>query len=130
VVREGRDSGVAMMAAAAEHGSGGRQWGQWATTAMAENNSGGQQMRRMMATCKVEWQTMRGKEEGRQKTTTALGQEGHRECETNKEIKFTQKDFFQQYRLSSWNFCSRQKQTPFLLDLSVLYHLIGVCVLQ
>ncbi len=32
-----------------------------------------------------------------------------------------QKDFIQQYSLSIWSFLPRQKQTPFLLDLSVLY---------
>jgi hypothetical protein len=37
-----------------------------------------------------------------------------------KKIKFTQKDFFQQYSLYGWSFCSCQKQTPFFLDLSVL----------
>ncbi len=46
---------------------------------------------------------------------------GQRVWNKYKEIEFTQKDFFQQYGLSGWGFCSRQKQTPFLLDLSVLY---------
>ncbi len=68
---------------------------------------------------------MRRKEEGRRQTTTALGQPG-RERETNKEIEFTQKDFFQQYGLSSWSFRSRQKQTPFLLNLSVLINVLFV----
>jgi hypothetical protein len=40
-VKDGGDSGVVMMAVAAEHGSGGQQWWQWARTAMADNNSGG-----------------------------------------------------------------------------------------
>ncbi len=46
---------------------------------------------------------------------------GQRVWNKNKEIEFMQKDFFQQYGLSGWSFCSRQKQTPFLLDLSVLF---------
>jgi hypothetical protein len=36
------------------------------------------------------------------------------------EIKFTQEDFFQQYGLSGWIFCSRQNTQFYLLDLSVL----------
>ncbi len=36
------------------------------------------------------------------------------------EIQFTQKDFFQQYGLSSWIFCSHQNTQRYLLDLSVL----------
>jgi hypothetical protein len=39
--REGRDSRVAMMAVAAEHGSSGQQWRWWVTTVMADNDSGG-----------------------------------------------------------------------------------------
>jgi hypothetical protein len=39
----------------------------------------------------------------------------------NKEIKFMQKDFIQQYGLSSWIFCSHQNTQCPLLDLSVLY---------
>ncbi len=40
-VREGRDSGVAMMAVAAEDGCSGQQGRRWTMTAMADNNSGG-----------------------------------------------------------------------------------------
>jgi hypothetical protein len=36
------------------------------------------------------------------------------------EIEFTQKDFFQQYGLSGWIFCSRQNTQWYLLDLSFL----------
>jgi hypothetical protein len=45
---------------------------------------------------------------------------GQRAWNKNKEIEFTQKDFYQGYGLSGWSFCSRQKPTIFLLDLSVL----------
>ncbi len=38
---EGRDSGVVMLAAAEEDGSGGRGWRRWTTTATADDNSGG-----------------------------------------------------------------------------------------
>jgi hypothetical protein len=74
--RDDRDSGVAMMAVAAEHGSGRRGWRWWAMTAMADDNSGGRQKRRMMTAPKIEWRTMRGEEEGRRQTTMALGQPG------------------------------------------------------
>jgi hypothetical protein len=42
VAREGGDSGVAMMAAAAEDGGSGQQWQWWTMTATADNDSGGQ----------------------------------------------------------------------------------------
>jgi hypothetical protein len=38
----------------------------------------------------------------------------------NKEIKFTQKEFFQRYGLSGWIFWSRKNIQWYLLDLSVL----------
>ncbi len=41
VAREGRDSRVAMMAAAVNHGGGGQRWRQWVTTTMTDDNSGG-----------------------------------------------------------------------------------------
>ncbi len=62
--REGRDSKVAMMAAAAEHCGGGRQWRRWATTAMADNDSDRQRRRRMMTACKIKRQTTRWELEG------------------------------------------------------------------
>ncbi len=109
------------MAAAAEHGGGRQQWQRWATTAMADDDSGGQRRWRMMTACKVKRRTTRGEVEGGRQTTTVLGQPG-RERETKKEFEFMQKGFFQRYGLSGWSFCSCQKQTPFLLDLSVFYH--------
>jgi hypothetical protein len=42
----------------------------------------------------------------------------------NKEIKFTQKDFFQQYGLSGWIFCSHKNSQCALLILSVLSRLL------
>jgi hypothetical protein len=79
----------------------------------------------MMTACKVEQQTTRGKEEGVRQTTTALGQPG-RERETNiKKSSLCKKNFFQQYGLSGWSFCSLQKQTAFLLNLSVLFDSIN-----
>jgi hypothetical protein len=45
---------------------------------------------------------------------------GQRIKNKNKDIEFTQKDFFQRYGLSGWSFRSRLKQTILLLDLSVL----------
>ncbi len=88
--------------------------------AMADNNSGGQQRWRMMTACKVKRWTARGKEEGGRQTATALGQPGS-ERDTNISKRVYSQDFFQQYGLSGWSFCSRQRQTPFLLDLSVLF---------
>jgi hypothetical protein len=80
-VRDGRDSGVAMMDAAAEYGSGRQRWRRWARTAMADNDSGGQQKRRMTMARKIKRRSTRGEEEGGRQTTTALGQPG-RERET------------------------------------------------
>ncbi len=76
VAREGGNSGVALMALAAEVGSGGRRWHWWKTTAMADDNSGRRQRRQMMTAHKIEWRTTRGKEESGRQTTTALGQQG------------------------------------------------------
>ncbi len=61
VVREGRDSGVGIMAAAAEGGSGRQQWRQWTTAATVDNNSSGRQRPRMMTACKIERQLQGGK---------------------------------------------------------------------
>ncbi len=80
-VRDGRDSGVVMMDAAAEYGGNGRRWQQWARTAMTDDDIGGQQRWWMTTACKIERRTMRGEEEGGRQTTTALGQLG-RERET------------------------------------------------
>jgi hypothetical protein len=120
VAREGRDSGVAMMARGAEGGGSGQQWWQWRITAMADDDSGRRQRWRMMTARKIEWSTTKGKEESGRQTTTTLGQPG-REHETKiKKSSLRKKDFFQQYSLSGWSFCSRQKPTILLLDLSVL----------
>jgi hypothetical protein len=91
--KEGGDSGVVMMAAAVEDGGGGQQWQRWRTTAMADDDSGGWRQQRMMMAHKIEWRTMRGKEESGWQTTTALGQPG-RACETKKKSSLRKKTFF------------------------------------
>jgi hypothetical protein len=61
---------------------------------MADSDSGGQQRQRITMARKIEWQTTRGKEEGGQQTTMALGQPG-RECETKiKKSSLRKKTFF------------------------------------
>ncbi len=61
---------------------------------MAEDDSGGRQRRRMTTAHKIEWRTMRGKEEGGWQTTMALGQPG-REHETKiKKSSLRKKTFF------------------------------------
>jgi hypothetical protein len=91
-----------------------------AMTAMVDNNSGERRRRRMTTARKIERRITRGKEEGRQQTTMALGKPG-KERETKiKKLSLQKKTYFQQYGLSGWSFCSCQKQTPFLLDLSVI----------
>jgi hypothetical protein len=93
-VRDGRDSGVVMMDLAAEYGSGGQQWQQWARMAIADDDSGEQQRRRMTTTRKIKQRTTRGEEERGRQTTTALGQPG-RECETKiKKFSLHKKTFF------------------------------------
>ncbi len=47
-----------------------------------------------MTACEIKQQTARGKEESGRQTTTALGQPGRERETKNKEIEFTQKDFF------------------------------------
>ncbi len=93
-VRDGRDSGVMMMDAAAEYGGGGRLWRWWARMAMADNDSSGQQRQRMTTACKIERQTTRGEEEGGRQKTMTLGQPG-RERETKiKKLSLCRKTFF------------------------------------
>ncbi len=58
---------------------------------------------------------------GRTANNNGIGPAGQRARNKNKEIEFTQKDFFRRCGLSVWSFRSRRKQTPFLLDLSVVY---------
>jgi hypothetical protein len=110
--RDGGDSGVAMMAVAAEVGGGRQGWRRRMMMATVDNNSGGRQRRLTTKACKIGWQITRGKEESRRQTTTALDisliSPLGREREKNKEIEFTQKDFLQQYSLSGWIFCSHQ----------------------
>jgi hypothetical protein len=72
-----------------------------------DNGNGGRQQQRTTTAREIGWRTTRGKEESGQQTTTALEPAGKR-ARKNKEIKFMQIDFFQQYGLSSWIFCSRQ----------------------
>jgi hypothetical protein len=94
MAREGGDRGVVMMAVAAEDGGGRGQWRRWKMTAMADDDSGGQQRWQMMTARKIGRQTMRGKEESRRQTTTALGQPG-REHETKiKKLSLRKKTFF------------------------------------
>jgi hypothetical protein len=92
-VRDSRDSGVAMMAAAAEDGSGKQQWRWWRMTATADNNSGGQQRQWMMTARKIERRTTRGKEESGWQTTMALGPPS-REHEKLKKLGLCKKVFF------------------------------------
>jgi hypothetical protein len=75
--------------------------------ATADDNSSKWQQRRKMMARKTGQRTMRGKEESRQQTTTAVEPTGQRVWK-NKEMEFMQKDFFQQYGLSGWIFCSCQ----------------------
>ncbi len=107
--------------AAVDDNSGGwwQRW-RWTTTmATADDNSSKQRQGRTTTACKIKQWTTRGKEENGQQTTTALEPTRQRAWK-NKEIKFTQKDFFQQYGLSSWIFCSCRSTQWYLLDLSVL----------
>jgi hypothetical protein len=100
-VREDRDSGVGMMAAAAEDGGGRQQWRQWTRTAMGDGDSGGRQRRQMMMAHKIERRTTRGKEESGRQITTALGQLG-REHETKiNKLSLRKKSFsaIQSFRL-------------------------------
>ncbi len=90
------------------------------TTATADGNSSEQRQRRTTTACKIGRRTTRGTEESRRQTTTALEPAGQRAWK-NKEIEFTQKDFFQRYGLSGWIFCSRRNTQWYLLDLSVLF---------
>jgi hypothetical protein len=89
-----RDSGMVMMAVAAEDGSGRQRWWRWATTAIADDNSGGQQRQRMMTACKIERRTTRGKEEGRRQTTMALAQPGREPKRKIKKTSLCKKTFF------------------------------------
>jgi hypothetical protein len=92
-VRDGGDSRVVMMAAAAEHSGSGRGWRRWAMTAMADDNSGRSQRWQMTTARKIERQATRRKEEGGRQTTMALGQPG-RECETKiKKLSLCKKTF-------------------------------------
>jgi hypothetical protein len=110
-----------MTAAEVEDGGGQRQQQRQTTaTAMADDDSSEQQQRQTTTARKIGRQTTRGKEESGWRTTTALKPAGQR-SRKNKEIKFTQNNFFQQYGLSGWIFHSRQNTQWYLLDLSVLY---------
>ncbi len=71
--RDGRDSRVAMMARAAEDGSGGQQWQRQITTAKVDDNSSRQWWQWMMMACKIGRQTTTGKDKSGQKATTAFG---------------------------------------------------------
>jgi hypothetical protein len=94
MTREGRDSGVVMMATGAEGDGGEQRWRQWTLTATADNDSSGQQRRQMMMAHEIKRRTTRGKEESWQQTTTALGQPG-REHETKiKKSSLHKKTFF------------------------------------
>jgi hypothetical protein len=104
-----------MMAAAAEDGGSRQQW--WRRTTTAADDKGGW----MMTAHEIERRTTRGKEESGRQTATPLPLASRAESvKQKKEIEFRKKDFFQQYSLSGWRFCSRLKQTILLLDLSVI----------
>ncbi len=94
VVREGGDSGVAMMATGAEGGGNGQRRRRWTTMATADDNSGGQQRWQMLTARKIKQRTTRGKEESGRQTTMSLGQPG-REHETKiKKLSLRKKTFF------------------------------------
>ncbi len=115
---------MAMTAATAEVGGGGQRRRQMTTMAMADDDSSGQRRQRMTTSRVIGRWTTRGKEESGWQTTTALDKRltpPGRECEKNKEIRFTQKDFFQRYGLSGWIFPSRKNSQCALLILSVLF---------
>ncbi len=107
--------------AAVDDDSGGRQ--QWQrrtmTTATADDDSSKQQQQWTTTARKIGQRTKRRKEKSGRRTTTALELAGQRAWK-NKEIEFTQKDFFWWYGLSGWIFCSHQNTQWYLLDLSVL----------
>jgi hypothetical protein len=98
------------MAAVDDDGSG-RQQQRMTTTATADDDCGERQRWRMTRARKIEWQTTRGKEESGRQTTTVLDKRLisplGRECERIKKSSLRKKDFFQQYGLSGWIFCSR-----------------------
>jgi hypothetical protein len=107
--------------AAMDNDSGGQKQQQrrTTTTAMADDDSSEQRQRQTMAACEIGQRITRGKEESGWQTTTALEPAGQRAWK-NKEIAFTQKDFFQRYGLTGWIYRSRQNTHWYLLDLSVL----------
>ncbi len=108
--------------AAVDDDSGGQQQRQQQTTTTAtkDNDSSKRQQRWTMTACKIGRRTMGGKEESGGQATTTLEPAGQRAWK-NKEIEFTQKDFFQQFGLSGWIFCSRRNTQWYLLDSSVLF---------
>jgi hypothetical protein len=121
-----RKHGVAMMAAAADHGSSGhRQW-QTTTMGMADNDSGRRRRRWTAMARKIGRRTMRGKEENRWQTTTALDKRlislPGREREKIKNSSLHNKIFFQQYCLSGGFFApAKTANVPFLVYQSYLY---------
>jgi hypothetical protein len=129
VVRDGRDSGVVMMAAAAEHGGGGRQWWRWTATAMADDNSSRWRRGQMMTACKIKRAGYEEEGGGRAANNNGIRSAGQRAWNKNKEISLCKKTFSSDtvwYGLSGWSYHSCQKQTLFLLDLSVF----GVCYMS
>jgi hypothetical protein len=111
-----------MTAAEAEDGGSKQQQQRKMTTATAEDdngNSGWQQKQTTTALDGNDMQDWVADYEGEG------GEQGIRarpaESVKNKEIEFMQKDFFQQYGLSGWNFCSRWNTQCPLWDLSVLH---------
>jgi hypothetical protein len=108
-------------------GCGGKRWQQWTTMALVEDSSnGGRQQRQTTKAADddgIQDQATDYEGEGGERAgnNNALGQRS-RERETKiKKSSLRKKDFFQQYGLSGWSFCSRQKPTILLLDLSVLF---------
>jgi hypothetical protein len=119
---------VAMMTAVVDHGGGGRRRWRRTMTATADNDSGGGRLRRTTTALKIRRRNTRGKEENRGQTTTALDKRlislSGREREKIKNssfVKFTQKEFFQQYGLCGWIFCSHKNSQCALFSLSVLF---------
>ncbi len=94
--------------------------------AVGDDGNGGQQQRRTTKAADDDgmqgWAAdYEGEGGGRVANNNGIRPARQRAWNKYKEIEFMQKDFFQQYGLSGWSFCSCRKQNPFLLDLSVLF---------
>ncbi len=98
------------MAVVGDNSNGGRQ--QWRTTKVADNDG-------------TRGQAAGYEEEGGgwAANNNGIRSAGQRAWNKIKKSSLRKPTFFQWYGLSGWSFCSHQKQTPFLLDLSVIHTL-------